>query len=488
MNFLNKTFPASILAFFALLVCWSFSSPTGSGVDTDYHLGSIWCANGYRENICIDPITDGVQSETRNTALVPYMFQMCDERNIYYWPYCELEKSNPDTQELRMAPPQNLGLYYRVINVFAGSDISKSVIMIRLFNSLIASFVLALALKNCTKRIKLALFSSLTFTLIPYGIQVLPGVNPRSWAVLGVITNWAFLCSYLSTPRNEVKLRRGQLFAYFLTFFLTLSSRIDSALMVAVSSLFIIAIWRLSNQRFQKTKLLYLLPIIGLVIVVIRLVPGLRSIFLFSISPTYSWSQYLLFELVHIPEFFVDWWGYKVGQQGNGPGIVGIIGLGLYLVCMAFALQKSDLRQRLTVLSFLTIVFMIFFKSTIAIGGIVPAAGAYSLGLASPLLGISIVFSRSAFQFMSSAGNRKTVIALLSGAHAISFYAWMEFFTKRGKSVGLYDNLSLNGTWWWDTWVSPNFVFIFGAGLFPIFLTLVWRSIPLELEESPELR
>jgi hypothetical protein len=64
----------------------------------------------------------------------------------------------------------------------------------------------------------------------------------------------------------------------------------------------------------------------------------------------------------------------------------------------------------------------------------------------------------------------------------------MEFFTKRGKGVGFYENLSLNGTWWWDTWVSPNVVFIAGATLLPIFLTLAWRSIPLELEESPELR
>ena len=478
----------SVVSFFLLLMCWSISSPIGSGVDTDYHLASIWCANGFREDICIEPNEGIVQSEPRNTALVPYMFQMCDERNIYFWPNCEIESSHPDIQELRMASPQHLGLYYRITNVFAGSNVPRSVLMIRIFNSLITSFVLALAFKCCTKRIKFALFSALTFTLIPYGIQVLPGVNPRSWAVLGVITSWAFLCSYLSTPRSEVKLRRWQLSAYFFAFFLTLSSRVDSALMVVISSLFILAIWRLPNWKFQKSTIVKVLSFVGLVLVLIRLVPQIRSATEIAIPPSYTWPQYLLFQIVHIPEFFSDWWGYKVGQQGNGPGILGIIGLGLYLICISFALQKSDLRQRTIVSSFSVIVFIIFLKSTIAIGGIVPAAGAYSLGLAAPLLGISIVFSRSNFQFMSSTGNRKTAIVLLSGAHAISFYAWMEFFTRRGKGVGFYDKFSLNGTWWWDTWVSPNFVFILGATLFPIFLTLAWRSIPLELAESPELR
>jgi hypothetical protein len=483
MKISARAIAISIFSFFLLLMCWSISSPIGSGVDTDYHLASIWCANGFREDICIEPDEGVVQSEPRNTALVPYMFQMCDERNIYFWPNCEIESSHPDIQELRMASPENLGLYYRITNVFASSNVSQSVLMIRIFNSLISSLVLALAFKCCTKRVKFALFSSLTFTLVPYGIQVLPGVNPRSWAVLGVITSWAFLGSYLSTPRSDVQLRSWQLFAYFFAFSLTLFSRIDSALMVAVSSLFIFAIWRLPNRRFQKTTIVKGLSFVVFVIVLIRLVPQLRSATSIAIPPSYSWSQYLLFEIVHIPEFFSDWWGYKVGQQGNGPGVLGIIGLGLYLVCISFALQKSDLRQRVTVSAFSVMLFIIFLRSTIAIGGIVPAAGAYSLGLAAPLLGISIISSRSTFQFMSSTGNRKTVIALLSGAHAISFYAWMEFYTKRGKGIGFYDNLSLNGTWWWDTWISPNFVFISGALLFPVFLTQAWKTITLELPE-----
>ncbi len=87
---------------------------------------------------------------------------------------------------------------------------------------------------------------------------------------------------------------------------------------------------------------------------------------------------------------------------------------------------------------------------------------------------------------MSTMGNRRTAIALISFAHAVTLYDWMEFFTRRGQNIGYFEQLSLNGTWWWDTWISPNFVFLAGALIFPIFLTLAWRIIPLELDESPE--
>ena len=70
--------------FFVLLTLWSLSSPIGSGVDTDYHLTSIWCANGTRDGICFFPVNDGRSVNSGKTGIVPFMFQMCDERNIYF--------------------------------------------------------------------------------------------------------------------------------------------------------------------------------------------------------------------------------------------------------------------------------------------------------------------------------------------------------------------------------------------------------------------
>jgi hypothetical protein len=479
---------ASFFSFFGLLILWSVSSPIGSGVDTDYHLVSTWCANGPREDICVNPRVSESPGYSGKMATVPYMFQMCDDRNIYFWPKCEIEQTHPEFQELRMAMPSNLSAYYRIMNVFASSDVIRSVLAIRIMNSLIAGIVFLMGMMFCTKRVKFALLAAVTFSIIPTGIQQLSGVNPRSWAMLGVMTSWAFLYSFLSTPREQKLTRRFQLASFIFTVLLTFFSRLDASVMVVVTSLFVLIGYRANSNLTSKRKVISFSVLIGSTILIMRSFSRTSPWLSLDIPAENSKLQYFVFSIIHIPEFVTDWWGYRVGQQGNGPGIVGIIGLSLFVISMALALQKSDLRQRIIASSFSITIFALLARSTLSTGSLVPLPGAYTHGLVAPWLGLVIIFSKSKLQLMSTLGNRRIVILLLSFAHAISFYSWMEFFTKRGKGVGFYENLSLNGTWWWDTWVSPNVVFIAGATLLPIFLTLAWRSIPLELEESPELR
>ena len=50
-NSLRSSFAVSFLLFLSL-VAWSVSSPIGSGVDADFHLGSIWCARGEVKGLC----------------------------------------------------------------------------------------------------------------------------------------------------------------------------------------------------------------------------------------------------------------------------------------------------------------------------------------------------------------------------------------------------------------------------------------------------
>ena len=101
------------------------------------------------------------------------------------------------------------------------------------------------------------------------------------------------------------------------------------------------------------------------------------------------------------------------------------------------------------------------------------------------LLGMSIVCSRSEKQFMNGQSNRRTVISLLAFTHAIVFFSWMELYTHGESSIGFfskqtlgsYSQLSLSGGWWWDTWISPNFVFLLGIVSFPVFLVYAWKIV-----------
>ena len=465
------------VSFFLLLCTWT-SIPHGAAGDMDFHLTNIWCAAGEKDGLCAD--IDLVN----NTAEVPFMFQMCNSRNIDYWPYCEIESENPPTQRLRMASPEHLSFYYRIVHEFANEQIQTSVLRIRLFNSMISALVIFLLLTLTTPRIKFASVAGITFSLIPYGIQHFSGVTTRGWAILGVMTSWAFLTSYFSTHKSNGRLRGLQLFAFLISISLALMSRIDSLMMVLITSLIVIISHLHSKTLVDRKRFMIGVFGFGFLALLAPNLPIVNKYAKYAIPSGYGTAQYILFQAVHIPEAVADWWNYQIGQSGSGPGIVGLIGVSFFLVNLAFALQLSDFHQRVVVASFTFIIFVLLMISSSVAASLVPLTGFYTLGLAVPWLGLAIANSNSKLQFMTTTGNRRTAIALLSFSHAVFFYNLLEFYTRRGKNLGYFETISLNDEWWWNIGVGPNAVFIVGTILFPVFLTTMWRTIALEFPEK----
>jgi hypothetical protein len=476
----TKRHSSSLVAcvcFFLLLCTWT-SIPHGATGDMDFHLTNIWCAAGEKGSLCAD--IDLVN----NTAEVPFMFQMCNSRNIDYWPYCEIESENPPTQRLRMASPEHLSFYYRIVHEFVNEQIQTSVLRIRLFNSTISTLVFYFLLTLTTRRIKFAAVTGMTFSIIPFGLQHFSGVTTRGWAILGVMTSWAFLTSYLQTQKSETKLRLLQLLAFLFSSLLALTSRIDSVMMVLITSLVVVISHMFSNTQLNKKRTVLICSGIGFLALLAPNLPIVKQYTNLSIPSGYGTAQYMIFQLVHIPEAVADWWNYQIGQNGSGPGVVGLIGVVLFLVNLAFALQQSDLLQRVVVASFTFIIFVLLMKSSSVAASLVPLTGFYTLGIAVPWIGLAIANSNSKLQFMTTAGNRRTAIALLSFSHAVFFYNLLEFYARRGKNLGYFETISLNDEWWWNIGVGPNVVFISGAILFPVFLTTMWRTIALEFPEK----
>ena len=434
---------------------------------------SIWCARGEKPGICANI------DQAANTAEVPFMFQMCNDRNIDWFPYCEFEEENPPTQRLRMAPPNKSSAYYKVVNVFASEDIQQSVVKIRLFNSLISVLVLAALLITTTSRIRFAAITGLSFSLIPWGLQFFSGVTTRGWAILGVMTSWAFLASYLETAKEQKKLRLLQILAFLFSVSLVAMTRIDTLMMVLITSLFVVIAHFLSSAPLNKKRLLLGIAGICLLAISSQFLPIVKNLANFTIPNGYGFAQYWLFQIVHIPEFVADWWKYNVGQSGRGPGIVGLIGITLFAINFAFALQNSDFFQRLAAVSFTLIVFVLLAKSSSVAYSLVPLSGVYTFGLAVPWLGIAIANSKNPSQFMSTVGNRRTAISLLSFSYSIYFYSLLEFYTRRGKNLEYFDSISLNGEWWWNIAIGPNVVFFIAAIMFPVFLISVWRTVSI---------
>ena len=96
---------------------------------------------------------------------------------------------------------------------------------------------------------------------------------------------------------------------------------------------------------------------------------------------------------------------------------------------------------------------------------------------------------------MSRKGNRIAVISLLSITHALTLYSWMELYTHGNQTPGFFNSqtldassrLSLNGGWWWNSWSSPNWVFLTGIMSFPVFLHFAWRVVGSDLTTTEVL-
>ena len=473
------------LALFLSLVCYSVSAPIGAGFDMDFHLANIWCGWGESQDLCDrSKFKDG-----EPLAEVPFMFQMCNARPIEMSPTCELEESKPKTQILRTQSGVDQNLYYKIMRVFASNDPVNSVIAMRITNSLITSLVMFMILSLASIRLKFAGLTAFTFTSVPSILLNTTNTSSRSWAVLSVATSWIFLYNFLQTPKDDRRLRQLNLLAFSAVAFLAFATRIDASIMVIMSAVLTLITF-FPNRKISSPKPVLIVGFLGLVsFLILQQAPQYQrilSLFTIGLPESYGAVQFLVFQVIHNPEFIADWWGYRIGQSGSGPGIVGIIGLSLFVINIVFALQKSDNKQRVVFLSSTIAIFVMFTKSTIALNSLIPAAGVYTLGFAAPWIGLTILSSKTDSHFMSSVGNRRTALSLIGFANSIVFYSWMEFFTRRGKNIGFYEKLSLNGDWWWNSWLGPDVVFLAGAVLFPVFLVLAWRTIPINLPELPE--
>ena len=469
----------SVMLFLSLFA-WSVSSPIGSGVDSDFHIGSIWCARGEQEGLC------ETRDTVASTAVIPFMFQMCNGQNIYFSPNCAISSENPLTQSIRIAPDNKQSVYYWVAHLFASSNVNRSVVFIRLFNSIITTLIFFALLALSQDRLRKAVVISWTLTLIPNGIQLLSGINPRSWAVLGIMSSWAFLYGFLQESKSNRYRRILQLGCFVGSIALTASARFDALLFVCFTSVIVLTAKSVRFEHVSFNQLIRYFGSFAVALLAFRLIPKLNEILSFKVPESLGTRQYLFFQLVHIPEFVADWWSYSIGQQGSGPGVIGLVGVTLFAVSMYSLLRSADRRQMFVVSSLSLFIFLALFRATTAAAHFIPLTGVYTFGLVAPLIGLTALYSKTETAQLTSTGMTTYTVVSVSLIHALAFYHWMEFFTRRGVNVQFYETFSLADSWWWNSSVSPNWVFVAGSIAFSAFLWTSWKSVTVGSLSEPE--
>ena len=386
------------------------------------------------------------------------------------------EPSENGLQVKRAALPAQQNLYYRLMRLFASEDTTRSILVMRLFNSVLASVVFFFLLYVTRSRVRLAVVGSWTFTIVPVLISTLPQLNPRSWAFLGVMSSWAFLHSGLSTEDNDGDRRRLSFIFFGFTFLLAVCTRWDATLFVTFTSS-VIVLGHLFKKQLLRWRHFFLVSIISITGYFAAITFSSRSAYFLKVEfpPLYSKQQFFLFMFVHIPENIFNAVGLGYRQDDLGPGLIGIIGTSLLVVFVVMTMRNSSKVQTSILVLYALLIFFAMFN--VLDFGLQPPPGIYIAALLTALLGTITLFSSQNDFLMSTFTQRATIISVLSFSHLLSLYAKFESSVREGVYTGTYEKLSLNGGWWWNTPISPNFVFAIGGLSFVLWLIMSWMTI-----------
>jgi hypothetical protein len=483
------------VALIATFVSWSVSSPLGSAPDDAYHSSQIWCAANASDQCEII----SQEGETL-TVRVPYISPNCHWNPIFQNASCISQSESISEQVASFGRSDYPNGMYKVLNLFVSENPNQSVLSMRIFNGFLAASIILSALILAPRKLRFALVVSWIPVLNPHGFFFISSINPTGWSFLSIATNWIFLYLLLQnihTTRQNIMRFSTVSGMYLLTLLIGLLSRWDSRVFLAVTSL---AVFLIANHEFKWVKVRHIaitaVASVGFLIVLMERSYRIRSAF--SLNPIRNSSgfetfQYLIYLLVHLIEFPIGVFGVDTAWGGLGglfpstPPVVGYIGLSIALGSLVVAFIKPN-RLQVFSASFIALAILgaVYQQQNIGrylVGDMV--APRYIMGMVAVLLGIATLTSRDSDKFFLKKHFRIGGTVLLSIAHSVALYSNMDRFITFGLgTTGTFKGFGQEGRWWWDTSISPYFVWGLGSLAFGVFLTAVWQVCLPEVSDS----
>lgn len=251
---------APLLAFLAL-AAWAFASPIGAAPDDDFHLVSIWCADGGS-----DQCLPGSASDTR---VVTSGLQdiACYALHAERSGACQKSLALDGVKNLKETGRGNFygeypPVYYGAMRIFAGPDVQFSALVMRLINAaLFVVLATALGALLPAARRRTLLWAWLV-TLVPLGMFLIPSNNPSGWAITGVGTAFLALLGWFETEGR----RRWALGALYVVGVVMAAGARGDAAVYAVGATVTVLILTAAKNRGWALKTI--LPVVGLLIAV----------------------------------------------------------------------------------------------------------------------------------------------------------------------------------------------------------------------------
>lgn len=264
-------------ALVTVLTGWLLAAPPGGSPDDGFHLGSIWCAEGFKDDLCLeDP-----GAPDRSRVLIPQdvMGLVCFQYDGRRSAACVLESLSPGMQQFIPVTGTNIrgerpNLYYRAMHRLIGDDLASATARMRTANLLVTTLMVLGTALVADRRIRDAFVLTSLVASVPLGLFLATSLNTSAWGLAGLTTLWANASTAIGHRRRGNRVAAGILLVVGLV--LGLGSRTEAVAHVGVSAAVVAAIWfwsRLGRRELTGERWLDLRTVgIGVMATVLAMV------------------------------------------------------------------------------------------------------------------------------------------------------------------------------------------------------------------------
>lgn len=453
------------------LGAWAFASPAGSSPDDDYHLASIWCAQGERDSICETTGQEGARALPESIVYASHCYALNSEQSAACAP--KGDKLTPTGRGSFHG--EQSATFYSAMSIFVGSDEDASVILMRLVNvTLFVSAVLTTVIFLKAGQRGPVVWAA-TVGLVPAGVFFIASTNPSSWAVLSGLIVWMAVVGYFTAERRRNRIVLGGLAA--VVGVMGAGARSDAAVYVAIAGLIAVI---LTYSPGKKWWLLALLPLALMIV----------GAFFFLFSSQSSWAVVpaitevgldagsedgflglAAINLMLLPMLLIGNSGsWGLGWQDT-PMIptVPIISAGILLVIVFWGLRRLGRRKGIA-LGFTLFVLIAF--PLYVLHGQQARVGSevqprYILPLLLLFIGVALYdLKREDLGLNKLQGF--VVFFGLAATNSLALYSTMKRYISGAESGGA--SLNVADGWWWSMPVQPMTVWFLGSAAFALLM------------------
>ena len=235
-----------------VLAGWLLAAPPGASPDDGYHLGSIWCAEGFKDGVCLED----VGAADRSRVLVPQdvMGLVCFQYDGRRSAACVLDSLSPGMQQFIPVSGTNIrgerpNLYYRAMHRFVSDDLASATSRMRTANLVVVALMMIGTALVADRRVRDAFVMSSLVVSVPLGLFLATSLNTSAWGLAGLTTLWANALTVTQHERRSNRIAAAVLLLAGLT--LGLGSRTEAVAHVGVSAAVVAAI--LVWMRLDRT-------------------------------------------------------------------------------------------------------------------------------------------------------------------------------------------------------------------------------------------